>query len=313
MGIPFGTQYTATVGGKAWKEVCCENCGEDYLFEVERSVSASSTSVLWLDNQGAQDKASEEAHRQIQQQLDDAIDPVSCPNCGWFQERMGQILKRNRLIWPLVVSLPLGGILMFIGQLNSFPPNDWSRNMLIVGACIMGGGILLACIRYFGFDANRNHPGDGQKNSNVAQESTGRLKKDLLAEQQKQREEWEGRFHRCLLQSMIQISAVDGSIDDSEVERVREIYAQVTGDELSSAEVHDQNNSQLASLHSDLVEFCDQLTDEAKAVYIRAGVAVAAADGEFEASEWKAIASIAESLRMTQQHFDAVMESMKAK
>ena len=55
------------------------------------------------------------------------------------------------------------------------------------------------------------------------------------------------------------------------------------------------------------------MTDDTEDLYVRAGVAVAAADGEFEETEWELLIAVAEALNMPQQRFKAVLEEMKAK
>src|SRR5262245_28452231 len=52
--IPTGVDYTSTVTGSVLKQVRCEQCNLEYLYEMTRSARGEGTSLLFLDNEGAQ-------------------------------------------------------------------------------------------------------------------------------------------------------------------------------------------------------------------------------------------------------------------
>src|SRR5437764_14880083 len=49
--------YIATVLGSAVRLVVCENCKTEFVYILNRRTESSSTSLLYLDNQGAQERA----------------------------------------------------------------------------------------------------------------------------------------------------------------------------------------------------------------------------------------------------------------
>jgi len=98
MGIPYGTTYTVTVGGRAVKTTDCGRCGVPYVYVVERKAAAG-TSVLWLDNDGAKERAASDARVALSAALADAVEPAACPGCGWYQPDMVTEARRRRGRW----------------------------------------------------------------------------------------------------------------------------------------------------------------------------------------------------------------------
>jgi hypothetical protein len=63
---------------------------------------------MYLNNDGARAHAVGAARMQVERRLRELHLPVPCPDCGWYQQRMVQILRRRRLIrWMLLVAIPL--------------------------------------------------------------------------------------------------------------------------------------------------------------------------------------------------------------
>src|SRR5690242_9150309 len=64
-----GRRYTATVVGSVWKTICCEFCGLEWAYQLTRRAQGTGRSPYFLDNDGARQRASEEANNTLQRQL----------------------------------------------------------------------------------------------------------------------------------------------------------------------------------------------------------------------------------------------------
>jgi hypothetical protein len=93
MGIPFAKDYTATVTGTVFKTVRCEKCQTEYAYPVTRTASDRGTGFLFLDDKGAMGRAEGGAKEALRRELDNAIEAVPCPGCGWYQATMIPLLQ----------------------------------------------------------------------------------------------------------------------------------------------------------------------------------------------------------------------------
>ena len=99
MVIPYARTYTATMKGASLKAVQCEGCRAEYLYRYEASSSGSDTSLLFLNNAGARNRARELAERALEKQLERGVDAVPCPQCGHFQANMLRIVRKGHQRW----------------------------------------------------------------------------------------------------------------------------------------------------------------------------------------------------------------------
>src|SRR5436189_1879758 len=104
-GLYFGKNYTAAVSGTSVKQVHCEQCGCDYFYRMVRRGEGRGTSPYYLDNKGAQRRAERNAQRKLEKLLRKGIDPVPCPDCGWFQRDMVREVRRRSQRWLLVIGI----------------------------------------------------------------------------------------------------------------------------------------------------------------------------------------------------------------
>lgn len=70
LAIPYGRKYTATATGAILKHVVCEKCSEQYSYVLERTTVGSDVSPLFLDNLGAEQRATTEAEQKLQRSLE---------------------------------------------------------------------------------------------------------------------------------------------------------------------------------------------------------------------------------------------------
>lgn len=98
MGIPIGSKVTCTLSAATLKVVECTGCGEAFVYRMERRASGYASNLLWLDGDGARERATKEAEKQLEKALTKGCDFVPCPGCGWYQPDMVQ-RKRARIMW----------------------------------------------------------------------------------------------------------------------------------------------------------------------------------------------------------------------
>ena len=85
MAIPIGMKYGQTVSGAALKAVTCEHCRTKFFYFAKRSAHGEGTSLLFLDEAGAQLRAADAAQANLNKELEKARDLAPCPQCGKFQ------------------------------------------------------------------------------------------------------------------------------------------------------------------------------------------------------------------------------------
>lgn len=109
--IPVGQEYTAYAEVTVPKTVRCEECRHEYHYLMKRRATGSGTSALFLDNQGASERAQQRAADTLSSVVKTDCDPVPCPECGWYQARMVEKLRRGYHRWLVWV----GAVLLVAG------------------------------------------------------------------------------------------------------------------------------------------------------------------------------------------------------
>src|SRR5258705_2251354 len=94
-GLYFYRTYTATVFGSAVRHERCAGCSTVYEYEIKREASGGGHSPFWSNNIGAEVSAERRARANLVRALQEAIEPVHCPNCGMFQPNLVQLLRRR--------------------------------------------------------------------------------------------------------------------------------------------------------------------------------------------------------------------------
>jgi hypothetical protein len=137
--IPIGTHYTSMVAGSAFRAVKCENCQSTYIYYKASLTSGVGTSLLFADNEGARQRAETRANEALKRSLEKEVDPIPCPACGWYQQRMVERLREEQYAWMLVTCLVLFVafvVLLLVAwlsfALNANPP-PWTPAVLFAG------------------------------------------------------------------------------------------------------------------------------------------------------------------------------------
>jgi hypothetical protein len=171
IGIPYARRYTARASGAILKPVHCEQCHAEYVYRMARVGLGSGTSLLFLENQGAQDRATQQAANELGGRLLRECDAVPCPACGWYQREMVDALRRDHRGWMqdtglvlLTISL-ISLVVAYVNWLPNFPHGpvaSWLVPTSLIGGVmtgVVGVGLLIARAKLAaGYDPNATDP-----------------------------------------------------------------------------------------------------------------------------------------------------------
>lgn len=101
----YATHYTATMQGRVFKFVPCENCQTEYVYVLEREGFGGGTSMYMLNETGAKHDAVAGAEESLRECLANDFDPVPCPACGHYQKYMFPKLLETRSVWGTLATL----------------------------------------------------------------------------------------------------------------------------------------------------------------------------------------------------------------
>jgi tellurite resistance protein len=307
--IPYGQRYTSRVSGSVTKLCRCEACSEEYLYTAKRKVSASGSSFLWLDNDGARERAISGAQGQIQAALAMAVDPVACPNCGWFQADMLSQLKRRRLTWVLCVALPAAFFVMMTGIVQR------SELWLVAAMCMAVFGIFAGVAWTLMHDPNRAHGGRGGRNDVAAARSRGILRSVHEAQVAEQMQKFREECRDALLPAMVLIAIADGAINDAEVAGIAQVSATSGGGAPFEAERIKLEAATLPSNGDEaqrrLTALAPRLSPVGKQMFLRCGIMIAVADGPINPQEQAALTLLSSLLKMTRGDVQTVVQSLR--
>ncbi|HET6251379.1 MAG TPA: DUF4339 domain-containing protein [Tepidisphaeraceae bacterium] len=163
MLVYVGRRYTVTVQGSTTKQVACEKCHTLYGYSLAATTTGIGRSPYYADNSGAKRRAHERAHQNLHYALNNRVEAVPCPTCGWLQGPMADVIRSRQFGWMLALSIVawcIGGLLWFItfaiSAASSF--QDWYY--MLTAVPIAGGGFALLAYRkrlQAAYDPNLNH------------------------------------------------------------------------------------------------------------------------------------------------------------
>jgi hypothetical protein len=150
--IPYALEYSSTMTGSVVKLVQCDKCASEFVYQMERSATETGTSVLFVDNKGAAERASSRAQAALLRKLERGIDVVHCPVCGWYQVSMIPKARKGHRQWMLYTGacitiglIPVVGIAaVFSGEPGEpgLPPPIF---LAVAGTLAMFGVALMLC------------------------------------------------------------------------------------------------------------------------------------------------------------------------
>ncbi len=103
--MPFAIEYEAEVESLGRRPFVCSKCGYEAVAVVRSRGVGESTSPLALRNRGAREKASREAARDAQRNLEVLVSLATCPACGQRDRARIASLQRAASIRAAVVAL----------------------------------------------------------------------------------------------------------------------------------------------------------------------------------------------------------------
>jgi hypothetical protein len=137
-----GVTYTARVSGTTAVAVRCEQCRNKYHYQLSRTAYGRDSAPYGLGSKTAKRNANKRARRRLEQMLEDDIDPVPCPKCGWYQEAMLGLLQGARLKWMRktgIISVFVGwGIAMLAAFLLLVALNNERHQLPLIVPLILG-------------------------------------------------------------------------------------------------------------------------------------------------------------------------------
>lgn len=112
--ITYGEKYTVKASGSLWKPVNCLYCGCSFVYLINHTASGSAENPLWLNRQGAINKAEDRAYKNLEKQIKNINLNYHCPECGYFQPDMISRMKLE--IWKKAVltSIATGAVSAFL-------------------------------------------------------------------------------------------------------------------------------------------------------------------------------------------------------
>jgi ribosomal protein S26 len=104
--IPYAARYTATAHGSVPKFVRCEQCGQEYVYTLGATAQGAATSLLFLDDAGADARSRAAAEAAVAAALRGRCGVVPCPSCGHVQPDMVAVARARRYGWMRRANLP---------------------------------------------------------------------------------------------------------------------------------------------------------------------------------------------------------------
>src|SRR3954470_17482742 len=131
--IPYALTYYVRETGRLPRVVRCEQCDREYVYFLKRAGEGEGTSLLFLENAEAKERAARKARAELEAALAVGVDPVPCPRCGWYQAHMVPEARSRRHPWlwyvaglGLMVAIIFGGMAIIVPNGHQVDP-DFAR------------------------------------------------------------------------------------------------------------------------------------------------------------------------------------------
>ena len=160
--------YTSAITASVVRKVKCEKCGCAFAYEMIRRGEGVAESAYASNEKSADHHASERARKSLQRRLRRGVDPVACPDCGWYQTEMVQELRRRELrplLWvgilvPILALVVIAMALLTAGGISRMDHGDWHILACVTWVAIAASGASLGT-RYWvqcRLNPNRDYP-----------------------------------------------------------------------------------------------------------------------------------------------------------
>jgi hypothetical protein len=153
--VPIGVVHSAAVAGAVWRLVSCAHCRQDYAYLLELEASAAVHDLLFLEGEGAAERARAKAEHNLLQKSRNVVMPVPCPGCGCYQEDMARLLKEDKSINRVqIVGLVIA--LAALVPLALSIPYIWVLSIVLglAGVAL----VIWGCVLALRFDPNSGDP-----------------------------------------------------------------------------------------------------------------------------------------------------------
>jgi len=132
MRVPVGRKYTASIKGKKWIPLECDFCGCNFFYEYKQEFYGTGSSLLWLDNEGAEYRAAKNAEAGLEKKFNSKINlVVYCPDCGKYSKEMIRKIKLEKTVSIAVTALVFLSTAAFVTVPWAFTKSNFLGNFFI--------------------------------------------------------------------------------------------------------------------------------------------------------------------------------------
>ena len=120
---------------------------------------------------------------------------------------------------------------------------------------------------------------------------------------------------QLILQAMVSMASADGEIDSDEIAVIRSVYANETGEDISTRDVTQAATMLQASSESlsSVLSIANATMDKpVKEVLLKASYLVLLADGRVAARERKRLQDFANALKISEIHLSVILEDVSS-
>jgi hypothetical protein len=148
--IPTGMRYTATHSACVVKLVNCCHCKKEFVYLMQRTASAERSSPMFLDNEGALDRAKSSANRALQEKLKNEFNIVPCVHCRKYQPEMAKRLRLGHHAWLAILGLIIAALGAAIILVTQWPDQEREPNATLpISKLLIYPGIGLALVAVY--------------------------------------------------------------------------------------------------------------------------------------------------------------------
>src|SRR5437763_961326 len=120
MFIYAGKRFSSSVTLSRAADVVCEKCSCAYRYQLVRRGTASASAPYYVGQASAKERAAKSSQKAALKKLKAGVEPVACPDCGWFQADMVREIRRRTARWLIWVAVFVPVILAIVMLI------DWS-------------------------------------------------------------------------------------------------------------------------------------------------------------------------------------------